>query len=308
MTDALKLTTYLGERDHALADALIGLYARHGIRIGALFRGVEGFGHKHHLHTARLLTLSEDLPLVSVAVDAPERIAPLAEQVRMASRNGLVTVERARFGGPVTGEAKLTVYVGRRERRGEAVVAALHAAGLAGATVLLGVDGIAGGVRQRARFLGRNADVPQMVIAVGDGERIAAVLGDLDPLAITLERVTICKRDGERLAVPPDGPWVKLMVYASEQARHGGAPLYAALVRRLRASGASGATVLRGTWGFHGDHAPHGDRFWSLARHVPVVVTTIERRERVAGLFAIVDELTAQTGLVTAEVIPDVRL
>ena len=34
-------------------------------------RGVEGFGAKHHLRTDRLLTLSEDLPLVSVAVDTP---------------------------------------------------------------------------------------------------------------------------------------------------------------------------------------------------------------------------------------------
>ena len=69
----LKLTTYFGERDRAgdrfLADALLDLYARHELRTSVVLRGVEGFGVKHHLHTDRLLTLSEDLPLVSVAVD-----------------------------------------------------------------------------------------------------------------------------------------------------------------------------------------------------------------------------------------------
>jgi len=89
--------------------------------------------------------------------------------------------------GPVTlpqelhEATKLTVYVGRQERvyRAPAFAAVcdlLHRRGIAGATVLLGVDGTAHGVRQRARFIGRNADVPMMIIAVGDGERIGRVL------------------------------------------------------------------------------------------------------------------------------------
>ena len=78
MTDALKLTTYFGERDRVgdrfLADALADLYARHELRSSLVLRGVAGFGVKHHLRTDRLLTLSEDLPIVSVAVDARARI------------------------------------------------------------------------------------------------------------------------------------------------------------------------------------------------------------------------------------------
>ena len=66
--DGLKLTTYFGERDRAgggfLADALIDIYARHELRTSLVLRGVEGFGLKHQLRTDRLLTLSEDLPLV----------------------------------------------------------------------------------------------------------------------------------------------------------------------------------------------------------------------------------------------------
>jgi PII-like signaling protein len=71
--DCLKLTTYFGERDRTkdgfLADALVDIYERRALQTSIVMRGVEGFGIKHHLQTARLLTLSEDLPMVSVAVD-----------------------------------------------------------------------------------------------------------------------------------------------------------------------------------------------------------------------------------------------
>ena len=62
----------------------------------------------------------------------------------------------------------------------------------------------------------------------------------------------------------------KLMVFAGEQAREQrGAPLYSELVRRLREAGASGATSLRGFWGYHGDQAPHGEPLLGAAPPVP---------------------------------------
>src|SRR5205085_520306 len=95
----LKLTTYFGERDPAgdgfLADRLVAAYARHGVRISALFRGIEGFGLAHGLHSERLLTVAEDLPIVSVAVDEAERIRGLLPEVREL---GVVTLEHARWG------------------------------------------------------------------------------------------------------------------------------------------------------------------------------------------------------------------
>ncbi len=77
-----------------------------------------------------------------------------------------------------------------------------------------------------------------------------------------------------------------------------------ALVRRLRESGASGATCLRGIWGFHGDHPPHGDRLLQLRRHVPMVTIIVDTPERIAESFEIVDELTDEAGLVTSEMVP----
>jgi PII-like signaling protein len=334
--DCLKLTTYFGERhrtdDQFVADALLDLYGRKEIEVSVMLRGAEGFGLKHHLRTDRLLTLSEDLPLVSVAIDTRTRIESLLEEVLLIKRHGLVTLERARMLAgdiaPVTlpedlhDATKLTIYVGRQERISGApafvvISDLLHRRGIAGATALLGVDGTAHGVRQRARFFGRNAEVPMMIIAVGAGGQIARVLPELGTLLarplFTLERVRVCKRDGQLLAPPTPIPmtdkrglatWQKLMIYSSEQARHGRTPLHVALVRRLRESGASGATCLRGVWGFHGDHPPHGDRLLQLRRHVPVVTIIVDTPERIAESFKIVDELTGQAGLVTSEMVP----
>jgi PII-like signaling protein len=210
---------------------------------------------------------------------------------------------------------KLTVYCGRQERAGRrpafvAVVDALQRHGVAGATVFRGVDGTAHGVRERARFFGRNAEVPLMIISVGSGESIAAAAPEIGsllrrPLA-TIERVRVLKRDGERLAElePGAAEWQKLMVYASERAKVRGRSLYVELIRRLREAGAGGATALRGIWGYHGDHAPHGDALLSLERRAPVLTVIVDKPERVRPWFDIVDEVTAEGGLVTSEHVP----
>ena len=337
--DCLKLTVYFGERKRAghrfVADALLDLYGRHEIATSVLLRGVEGFGLKHHLRTDSSLTLSEDLPAVAIAVDTRERIEALLDDAAELTGSGLVTLERARMQtneiqavslpAELDEATKLTVYLGRQERvyRVPAFIAVcdlLHRRGIAGATTLLGVDGTTHGRRERARFFGRNADVPMMVIAVGSGQQIAAVLPELGGLLrrplITLERVRVCKRDGELLENPHPLPgsdehgmalWQKLMIYNSEAALHDGQPIHRAITRQLRRSGASGSTTLRGIWGFHGDHAPHGDRTLQLGRHVPTLTIVIDTPERIAESFAIVDQLTNERGLVTSEMVPAMR-
>ena len=86
-----------------------------------------------------------------------------------------------------------------------------------------------------------------------------------------------------------------------------GQPIHRAIVRRLLSAGISGATTQRGIWGFHGDHAPHGDRLLQLGRHVPAVTEVIDAPERIAVAFAVIDELTRDQGLVTSEVVPAMR-
>lgn len=339
MSEALALTVYFGERSRAegslVADELLELFGRRRVRASVLLRGAQGFGAKHRLRTDRLLTLSEDLPAVAIAVDAREAIESLAEEVGPLVPSGLITLEGvnvvtaasdgagARSGGPQEA-LKLTVYLGRHERlNGESAFAAicrmLHEDGLDGASVLLGVDGTRHGHRRRARFLARNVHVPTIVLAVGAPEPIWSVLDRLQrtlPTAIlTTQPVQVCKRDGVLLARPKDrmdatspGPGgerlQRLTVVTSEAATHAGRPLYLELVERLRRAGAAGATSLRGTWGFHGDHEPHGEKLLSLRRHVPVVTAVVDTPARMAALFPIVDELTDERGLVTSEVVP----
>lgn len=337
--DCLKLTTYLAERRRTdagfVSDVLLDLYARHRIACGVVLRGIGGFGTGRLLRTDESLTLSEDPPVAIVAVDTRSNIEALLEPVLAIKQRGLLTLERARLLSdgikPVAlpedlrETVKLTVYFGRKERAGAipayiAVCDLLYRRRIAGATVLLGVDGVAHGRRHRARFFGRNADVPLMIVAVGSGERIGAMLPELGTLLrrpmFTLERVRVCKRDGELLKRPQALPgaderglplWQKLTIYTSESALHGGVPIHRAIVQQLRQREApDGATVLRGIWGYHGDHRPHGDKLYSLRRRVPVVSIVIDTPANIAESFDVIDQLTRDEGLVTSELVPAV--
>lgn len=178
------------------------------------------------------------------------------------------------------------------------------------------MDGTVSGQRRRARFFSRNGDVPTMVAAIGTPAQAVACRDELvetldDPL-LTLERAQLCKRDGRVLERPDQTTgampaFQKLTVVTSEDSRYRGIAIHRALVRRLRDSRAvSGATVLRGLWGFHGDHVPHGDRMFRLGRSVPVTTIVVDTPEAISRCFAIVDELTDGHGLVLCETVPAV--
>ena len=326
--DCLKLTTYFGAADRAggrsLAAVLLDLYATRAVTASMLLRGTEGFGRLHHLHTERLEVLSYDPPVVSVAVATRERIESILDLVLQLHTHGVVTLERARMlsGTLESGElphelgeaAKLTIYLGSqrrmaRTRASAAICELLQRGGIAGASVLVGIDGTDRG--------GRDRMLPAIVIAVGEPERIAAVLPELgrvltEPL-MTLERVRVCKRDGQLLERPHALPgrdehglelWQKLTVYSSFRATYDGHNMHSEIVRRLLASDAAGATTLCGTWGYHGERPPHREKFFQLRSDVPAVTVVIDTPKQIARSFEIIDELTAEHGLVSSEIVP----
>jgi PII-like signaling protein len=339
--ESLKLTSYIRERRRTGRDlagnALLDLYATAEVAASIQLRGMQGSGLRQHLRSDRSLTASEDLPLLTVAVDAVPRIEAVLGQTLAMTTPGLVTLEPVRLldgdgsltrlaPGPPGEDIRLTVHLGRHEQAFqipayEAVCDLLYRRCVAGATALLGVDGTVRGHRQHARLLSRQAGAPMMVIAVGCRDQILSVLPDVCGLMrhplLTLEPVRVCKRDGRFLGVPDrlagtgehgSALWQKLTIYTSEAARRDGQPIHRVLARRLLSAGISGVTTLRGLWGFHGERAPHGDSALRLGHHLPAMTIVIDAPERIAAAFAIIDEVTAERGLVTSEAVPVIRV
>lgn len=94
---AKRLTIVVGEQDraghHSLATEIVHRAHAAGIAGATVIRGVEGFGKSNHIHTTRILSLSDDLPLAVVIVDTAEAVERFVESVLPLVEGGLVTVE-----------------------------------------------------------------------------------------------------------------------------------------------------------------------------------------------------------------------
>jgi uncharacterized protein len=92
-----RLTIYCGEADRhhhrSLADAVVELAREEGVAGATVVRGIEGFGASSHLHTTRILSMSDDLPLVIEMVDREERILGILPRIEEMMVDGLVTLE-----------------------------------------------------------------------------------------------------------------------------------------------------------------------------------------------------------------------
>lgn len=103
--EATLVRIFLGEADRfegrPLFETLVQLARETGVAGATVLRGVEGYGKSAVVHSARLLRLSEDLPLVVEIVDSEERLAPFLERaeaiLEAAGCGGLVTFEKVRM-------------------------------------------------------------------------------------------------------------------------------------------------------------------------------------------------------------------
>ena len=109
--DAILLRIFLGEDDRHHGQPLhqaIVLAAREMHLAGAtVLRGPMGFGHSSRLHTAKILRLSQDLPVVIEIVDGEEKINAFLEVLDDMMGSGLVTLEKVRvinYGRNASGE------------------------------------------------------------------------------------------------------------------------------------------------------------------------------------------------------------
>jgi uncharacterized protein len=96
--DAMLLRIFIGESDraghHPLYEAIV-LKARE-LKLGGatVLRGPMGFGKTSHLHSAKILRLSEDLPIVIEIVDSPEKIDAFIPVLDKMMGSGLITDEK----------------------------------------------------------------------------------------------------------------------------------------------------------------------------------------------------------------------
>jgi uncharacterized protein len=95
--NATMLRIYVGEGDHhegkPLYSAIVMKLREAGVAGATVVRGIEGYGASSRVHTASILRLSQDLPVVIEAVDKPERIAAVLPAITEIVTDGLVTTE-----------------------------------------------------------------------------------------------------------------------------------------------------------------------------------------------------------------------
>ena len=93
----LLVRIYIGESDQAhgkpLYQAIVELLRERGIAGATVLRGIEGFGANAHLHTTRILRLSEDLPVLIEVVDLEDRLRAILPELDGMVGDGMITLE-----------------------------------------------------------------------------------------------------------------------------------------------------------------------------------------------------------------------
>ncbi|MFG3495897.1 DUF190 domain-containing protein [Streptomyces sp. NPDC047928] len=107
---ALRVTIFIGESDQwrhrPLYSEIVHRAHAAGLAGASVFRGVEGFGASSLIHTSRLLSLSEDLPVAIVIVDEETRIRAFLPQLDELVGEGLVILDHCeviRYAGRESG-------------------------------------------------------------------------------------------------------------------------------------------------------------------------------------------------------------
>lgn len=98
--EATKLSVYTGDSSRhghkAMYRAIVEVLLEEGIAGATVIHGIEGYGVHRHIHTARIVDLSTDLPVVVIAIDRTEKIEAVLPRLDAMLGKGLVTTEKVR--------------------------------------------------------------------------------------------------------------------------------------------------------------------------------------------------------------------
>lgn len=97
-----------------------------------------------------------------------------------------------------------------------------------------------------------------------------------------------------------------LRIFIGESDRHGGQPLFTAIVERARHAGLSGATVFKGIEGFGGHSVVHAARIFDLSTDLPVLIEIVDTEEKIEAFIPVLDEMVHE-GLITMENVQVIR-
>lgn len=104
---ATRLTIFVGETDQwhhrPVYTEIVHRAHAAGIAGASVLRGIEGYGASQHVHTTRILSLSQDLPVAIIMVDSAERLREFLPQLDELILEGLVIID----------DVEVITYVGR---------------------------------------------------------------------------------------------------------------------------------------------------------------------------------------------------
>jgi PII-like signaling protein len=204
---AKKVTVYVGDgtrhRGEPLYLAVLNYLFYHGVSGATVTKGVAGFGADHHMHTVRILELSESLPVKIEFVETSKTLDKLLPKLLQMVDEGLVEIQdttilkaaASRAAEPVLphvtlrGRATLMrIFVGEDDKwRGknlhDAIVESLRANDIAGATVYRGIGGYGAHRRfHKEKRLSLSSDLPIMLSVIDEDAKIRAYLPILEEM------------------------------------------------------------------------------------------------------------------------------